>query len=110
MGESCSPTEITELKILFQEFHDIFTWSYKEILGLDPTIIEQHIDTWPDALPIRQKQCPIHIANAMAIKAKIDKLWKYEFIFHIDTLPGSPIPSLLPKNSELFMSAWIFVI
>lgn len=45
MGASCSPIEITDLKNLFQEFQDIFTWSYKEMPRLDPAIVEHHIDT-----------------------------------------------------------------
>lgn len=49
---SCSPTEITYFKHLFQEFWDIFAWSYNKMLGIDPTTIEHHIYTWPDAPPI----------------------------------------------------------
>ena len=56
LGASCSPEEVVAYKALFQEFHDIFAWSYTEIPGLDPSIMEHHIDTWLDVAPIRQKQ------------------------------------------------------
>ena len=50
---------------------------------LDPTIVEHHIDTWPDAPPIQQKKHPMHPAKAMAIKYEIDKLCEAKFIFPI---------------------------
>jgi hypothetical protein len=56
IGAACSPKEITTYKALFQEYWDIFTWSYTKIPGLDPSIVEHRIDTWPDITPIRQKQ------------------------------------------------------
>ena len=56
LGASCSPEEVAAYKALFQEFRDIFAWSYTEIPSLDPSIVEHHIDTWPDVAPIRQKQ------------------------------------------------------
>ena len=35
IGAQCSPDEITLYKALFQEFHDIFAWSYAEMVGID---------------------------------------------------------------------------
>jgi hypothetical protein len=45
IGVVCTPTEITAYKALFQEFRDIFVWSYIEMPGLDPSIVEHRIDT-----------------------------------------------------------------
>jgi hypothetical protein len=42
--------------------------------GLDPSIVEHRIETWPDITPVRQKQRPLHPSKAAAIKAEIDKL------------------------------------
>ena len=47
--------EVASYKVLFQDFHDIFDWSYTEIPGLDQSIVEHHIDTWPDVVPVCQK-------------------------------------------------------
>jgi hypothetical protein len=52
---------------------DIFTWSYIEMPGLDPSIVEHHINTWPAITPVRQKQRPLHPSKAAAIKDEIDK-------------------------------------
>ena len=60
----------------------------------DPTIVKHHINMLPNATPIPQKQRPMHPAKAMAIKSKIDKLWKAEFIFPIEytSWVSNPIP------------------
>ena len=39
IGAKCTPEEITLYKALFKEFHDIFAWSYEEMLGIDPQIV-----------------------------------------------------------------------
>jgi len=56
LGAFCSKQEIEDYIHLFKEFRDVFAWSYTEMPGLDPAIIEHHIDTWPDVPPIRQSQ------------------------------------------------------
>ena len=61
LGASCTAQEVEEYKTLFKEFCDVFAWSYTEMPGLDPAIIEHHIDTWPDVPLVRQKQRPIHL-------------------------------------------------
>jgi hypothetical protein len=45
IGAACTREEITAYKALFQEFRDIFTWSYTEMPGIDPSIVEHRIDT-----------------------------------------------------------------
>ena len=72
LGASCTPEEVDAYTALFQEFHDIFTWSYTEMPGLDPSIMEHHIDTWPDVAPIYQNQWPIHPFNVAAVKSEIE--------------------------------------
>jgi hypothetical protein len=54
IGASCSPDEIVTYKSLFKEFRDVFTWSYEEIMGIDPDIVIHEIKTYPDAKSIRQ--------------------------------------------------------
>jgi hypothetical protein len=49
VGADCSPEEIQTYTELFKEFHDIFSWSYEEIPGIDPRIVEHEIMTYPDA-------------------------------------------------------------
>jgi hypothetical protein len=51
---SCSHDEVFTYKSLFQEFCDVFAWSYEEMLGIDPEIVVHEIKTYPGAKPIRQ--------------------------------------------------------
>jgi hypothetical protein len=47
IGASCSTDKVVTYKSLFQEFRDIFTWSYDEMLGIDPDIVVHEIKTYP---------------------------------------------------------------
>ena len=69
--------------MLFQELCDIFAWSYTEMPGLDPSILEHHIDTWSDVVSVLQKQQPIHPSKAGVVKAKIAKMRTTGFIYPI---------------------------
>ena len=94
LGASYSLEEVAAYNNLFQEFRYIFAWFYTEIPGLDPSIVEHHIDTWPDVAPVRQKQRPIHPSKAATIKAEIDNLHTTDFIYPIvyTTWVSNPVP------------------
>jgi hypothetical protein len=94
IGAACTPQEIAAYKTLFQEYRDIFAWSYTEMPGLDPSIVEHRIDTWPDITPVHQKQRPLHPSKAAAIKAEIDKLRTARFIYPIayTSWVSNPVP------------------
>ena len=47
-----SPEEIAIYTALFKEFHNVFSWSYEEMPGIDPSIVEHEIRTYPDAKPV----------------------------------------------------------
>jgi hypothetical protein len=44
-----SPKEIRIYTNLFKEFRNVFSWSYKEMPGIDPRIVEHEIITYPNA-------------------------------------------------------------
>jgi hypothetical protein len=94
IGATCTPQEITTYKALFQEYWDIFSWSYTEMPGLNPSIVENNIDTWLDITPVQQKQQPLHPSKAAAIKAEIDKLRAVGFIYPIayTSWVSNPVP------------------
>jgi hypothetical protein len=64
------------------------------MLGLDPSIVEHHIDTWPDITPVCKKQQPLHPSKEAAIKAEIDKLHAVRFIYPIayTSWVSNPVP------------------
>jgi hypothetical protein len=94
IGTTCTPQEVTTYKALFQEYRDIFAWSYTKMSSLDPSIIEHYIDTWLDITPVRQKQRLLHPSKASTIKAKIDKLHVAGFIYPIayTSWVSNPVP------------------
>jgi hypothetical protein len=80
IGAACTPEEIKAYKALFQTYRDIFAWSYMKMPDLDPSIVEHHIDTWPDITLVYQKQRPLHPSKEATIKAEIEKLHAADFI------------------------------
>jgi hypothetical protein len=73
ISADCSLEEILIYTNLFKEFRDVFTWSYEEMLGIDPRIVEHEIRTYPDAkyvpltewlsnlVPINKKKATIRV-------------------------------------------------
>jgi hypothetical protein len=110
IGIACSPEELTTYKSLFQEYRDIFSWSYTEMPGLDPSIVEHRIDTWPDVTPVHQKKHPLHPSKAVAIKAKLTSYALLGSFTPLCIPHGFPTPSPLTKNRALFTSAPTFMI
>jgi hypothetical protein len=53
VGADCSPREIQVYTDLFKEFRNVFAWSYEEMPGIDPKIVEHEITTYLDAKSIR---------------------------------------------------------
>ena len=98
IGAAYTPQEITAYKALFQEYRDIFAWSYTEMPGLDPSIVKHRIDTWSNITPVRQKQRLLHPSIATAIKAEIDKLRTTGFIYPIAYTSWVSNPVLVDKK------------
>ena len=48
---------------------------------IDPSIVVHEIKTYPGLKPVRQKLCPVHPKKITAIKAEVEKLLKFSFIF-----------------------------
>ena len=53
VGHIFSADESEAYKELFKEFCDIFSWSYEEMTGIDPSIVVHKIKTYPTAKPVR---------------------------------------------------------
>jgi hypothetical protein len=94
IGASCSPDEIVTYTSLFKEFHDIFSWSYEEMPGIDPSIMVHEIKTYPRAKPVRQCLRPVHPHKAAAIKLEVEKLLKTGFIYPVALTEwvSNPVP------------------
>ena len=82
-GAECSHAEILEYTELFNEFRDIFSWSYDEMPGIDPQIVEHEIKTYPNAKPVRQRLRAVNPRKEPTINAEIEKLLKASFIYPV---------------------------
>ena len=98
IGASCTEEEIQPYNALFQEFDDVFAWSYEEMPGIDTAIVVHEIKTYPDAKPIRQRLRQIHPRKAAAIKAEVEKLLKAGFIYPIPLTDW--VSNIVPVNKK----------
>jgi len=55
IGSTINEKERKELKELLTKFQEVFAWSYEDILGIDPKIVQHHNDTHAHMVPVKQK-------------------------------------------------------
>ncbi|RVX11208.1 Transposon Tf2-2 polyprotein [Vitis vinifera] len=60
IGSSLSPDERSRLIDLLRSYLDVFAWSYEDMPGLDPTIVQHHLPILPHARPVKQKLRRLH--------------------------------------------------
>jgi hypothetical protein len=61
---------------LLGEFQDVFAWSYEDLRGFDPTIIQHSTPIKEGIKLVRQKQRPINPAVEATIQKELEKLLK----------------------------------
>jgi len=83
IGVECILKDIASFSYLFKEFHDVFTWSYETILGIDPSIVEHVINTYVYAKLGWKRIIPVHPQKLAAIKEKNEKFLEVGFIYLI---------------------------
>ena len=98
VGQTCSVDESKAYKALFKEFCDIFSWSYEEIPGIDPSIMVHNIKSYPLAKPVRQKLRQVHPRKAAAMKDEIEKLLKTGFIYPVPLTEW--VSNVVPVNKS----------
>jgi hypothetical protein len=76
IGASCSSDEIQTYTTLFQEFCDVFAWSYKEMPGIDPQIVIHKIKTYPEAKPVRKSFILFIHEKSLLLKPKLKNFLK----------------------------------
>jgi len=95
---SCSTNEVHKYKSLFQEFYDVFTWSYEEMLGIDHGIILHEIKTYLDAKTIWKRLHPVHPRKVVSIKLEVEKLLKDGFIYPMALTDW--VSNIIPVNKK----------
>jgi hypothetical protein len=72
MGTQCFDEEKVKFTELLYEFHYVFSWSYEDLCGFDPTLI-QHV------IPIKEGEKPFRKGkdlSMMRLKPPLGKNWK----------------------------------
>jgi hypothetical protein len=95
---SCSVNEVVTYKSIFQEFCDVFSWSYEEMSGIDLDIVVHKINTYLEAKPIRQRLHQVHPRKVVAIKLEVEKLLKVGFIYLVALTDWAS--NLVPVNKK----------
>lgn len=94
----CTPEKIETYTTLFKEYHEVFTWSYEEILGIDPWIVKHEIKVYPNAKLVRRKLRDVNHKKSLTIKAEIKKLLRDGFIYLVPLIKWVSNPVLVNKK------------
>lgn len=80
MGAQLTREEVAKYKELVLEFRDIFAWSYKDLKGIPPEIVQHTIPLLPNVQPVRQKERRMNPRLQLIVKAELEKLLEAGFI------------------------------
>ena len=80
IGSSLSHDERSRLIDLLRSYLDVFAWSYEDMPGLDPTIIQHHLPILPHARPVKQKLRRLHPRWSLQVKEEIQKQLSVGFL------------------------------
>jgi hypothetical protein len=83
IGAQCSDEEKLNFARLLGEFQDVFAWSYEDLRGFDPSLIQHAILIKEGIKPVRKKQIPINPTLEAAIRKELEKLLKAGIIFPV---------------------------
>ncbi|RVW61644.1 Retrovirus-related Pol polyprotein from transposon 17.6 [Vitis vinifera] len=59
---------------------DVFAWSYEDMPGLDPSIVQHHLPILPHVRPVKQKLRRLHPRWSLQVKEEIQKQLSVGFI------------------------------
>ena len=80
IGSSLSPDERSRLIDLLRSYLNVFAWSYEDMPGLDPTIVQHHLPILPHAKQVTQKLRRLHPQWSSQVKEEIQKQLSVGFL------------------------------
>ena len=80
IGSSLPPDERSGLIDLLRSYLDVFSWSYEDMPGFDPTIVQHHLPILPHARPVKQKLRRLHPRWSLQVKEEIQKQLSVGFL------------------------------
>jgi hypothetical protein len=98
IGAQCSDEEKMKFSKLLGKFQDVFAWSYEDIRGFNPALIQHAIPIKEGIKPVKQKQRPINPALKATIQKDLKNSQKMESPFWSNILNGFPIWFMFGKQ------------
>ncbi|XP_070039298.1 uncharacterized protein [Nicotiana tomentosiformis] len=93
--------ESTNIELL-KEFKNVFAWSYKEMLGLDPKVAVHHLAVKNGVRPVKQAQRRFRPDLVSLIKSEVNKLIEAGFICEVKYPTWvSSIVTVRKKNGQI---------
>ena len=84
IGSFLSSDERSRLIDLLKSYLDVFAWSYEDMPGLDPTIVQHHLPILPHARPVKQKFRRLYPRWSLQVKEEIRKPLSVGFLSVVD--------------------------
>ena len=88
MANNLPPEKRSALKLFLREYHDVFSWSYTNMKGLDPQYFQNQVHLQHNARPVQQRRYRMNPNYAAKFKEEIDKLLRVGFIRPAKGPPG----------------------
>ncbi|RVW78332.1 Transposon Tf2-2 polyprotein [Vitis vinifera] len=115
IGSPLSIDERDRLIHLLRSYLDVFAWSYEDMPGLDPSIVQHHLPTLPHARPVKQKLRLLHPRWSLQVKEEIQKQLSVRFISVVEypewLANVVPVPKKDGKHRRPFdvvFHGWVF--
>ena len=100
IDSSLSPDERSGLIDLLWSYLDVFAWSYEDMPGLDPTIVQHHLPILPHARSVKQKLRRLHPRWSLQVKEEIQKQLSVGFLSVVEYPEWLANVVLVPKKDE----------
>ena len=80
IGTTLSPMMRTKLIKFFKENLDVFAWSYEDMQGISPMIIQHKLNVNPERKPVQQRRRAFTLEQDQAVTEEVTKLLAAGFI------------------------------
>ena len=99
IGTSLSPEEKERLTNFLKQHEEVFAWTYEDMPGLDPKLVEHRLVLKPDVKPVKQKLRKMDPRIEQQVKEGLEDLLKAGFIRPIDYPDWLANIVVVPKKS-----------
>ena len=84
IGTSLSADKMSKLIDLLRSNLDVFAWSYEDMPGLDPSIVQHHLPILAHARLVKQKLRRLHPRWSLQVKEEIQKQLSIDFLSMVE--------------------------